>query len=541
MTPTRRDFVTLAATVGIAVRGFGRRSSFAPFAGGRDAYPRAGDPLLKTLAAAALDAAKAAGASYADVRFTLTRQEFINLNGPSSDEEHAGVGVRVLANGAWGFAASPLWTTDEVARLAREAAGMAKANAQGRSQKIDLGPPPPVASGTWTTPIKRDPFTVPIVEKLEVMQAYGDIPGRLSVNATPGADVNIWSMEVIHRRQEKTFASSDGAFTTQTLYTASPAFALVATAKVMVVRSSDLLQPRAGGWEVVSEASLEDEIPIIADEALAMARDGFSPVQPDRYDVLMNGMMVGAALARSLGIAAELDRVLGHEANAGGTSYLAPPADLLGTYALGPSLLTVYGDRSRPDGLASVRWDDDGVAPDRYAIVKDGILVDYHTTREFASTLAPWYTKASRPAISHGCAASEHAIKLPLVQPPNLEMIPNPAGASFDALVAGIEKGLVIKGNMATFDRQQLNGDIDGTVVYEVRNGKRTAFLRGTECLIRAPEFWKSLQAVGNASTQMWAPTRTRKGQPTQSQLFSVGAPAALFKKVVVTDRARKA
>src|SRR5205085_288747 len=134
--------------------------------------------------------------------------------------------------------------------------------------------------------------------------------------------------------------------------------------------------------------------------------------------------------------------------------------------------------------------------PEDYTLIKDGILADYHTTRETAQALAPWYAKQHRPVRSHGCASAETALGVTLVQPPNIDMHSGSTATTFDDLVAGLDKGLVIKGARVSMDRQQLNGEINGKSVYEVRKGKFVRFIRQAECLFRAPEFWKNLQAI---------------------------------------------
>jgi TldD protein len=511
---------------------------------GFDAYPRSGDPLLRELAARALDAARAAGATYADVRFTLTRTEEIRFYGTAQysivqNDEYAAVGVRTLVDGAWGFAASPLWAPDEVARLAQTAATQAKTNAaRGRRRAIELGDPPPPATGEWRTPIERDPFDVSLAEKIEIGWAFNELASRYNLgarNASAGASsIMRW------RRQEKTFASTEGAFLSQTLYSAFPSYSVgVSTPEGNAGRGSEILKPTAGGFEVFANARLGEEVPQLVEDALLMV--GAERVQPLRYDIVFDGFAVGQILARTVGIAAELDRVLGYEANAGGTSYLAPPEEKLGSFALGSKLLNIKGNRSRPGGLATVKWDDEGVEPEEYALVRDGVLVDYHTTRELAGALAPLYAKAGRAVRSHGCAASESGIANTLLHPPNLEMLPGAGSTTLADLEASLEKGIVIRGGSASVDRQQLNGEFNGAMVYEVRKGKRTRFLGGTEVLFRAPELWKSLKAIGGKGTQVWSGATSRKGQPGQAFDFSVGAVPALFTNVAVTDIMRKA
>ncbi|HEY8469852.1 MAG TPA: TldD/PmbA family protein [Longimicrobiales bacterium] len=545
MSHTRREFLKAASAAAVSLAWPGGLLEARPrgVLPGFDAYPHAGESDLRELAARALDAARAAGATYADVRFTLTRVERILFYDPTrhivlQDYEYAGVGVRCLVDGAWGFASSTLWSADEVARLARESAAQARTNARGRRRKVELDPPPAAATGEWRTPIARDPFSVPLREKIEVAGAFIEHASRYNIgtrNAGVGA-----SMTTIWERKETTFASTDGAFLSQTTYSAQPSFSVgVTTPRGRAGRSSDLMQPTAGGFEVVSEARLVDEIPRLVEEALLMV--GAERITPDRYDVVVDARLMAQLVALTIGTAAELDRVLGYEANSVGTSYLAPPAEMLGKFQLGPELLNVRANRSRPGGLATVRWDDEGVEPEEYDVIRGGVLVDYHTTRELAGELSGWYGAQGRPARSHGCAASENALGVAMVQPPNLEMLPGSDAVTLDDLASTLKKGLVICAGRVTVDRQQLNGEINGEMVYEVRDGKRTKFLHSAEALFRAPELWKSLKAIGGAGSQLWSGVEVRKGQPSQVLRFGVGAVPGLFERMAVTDRMRKA
>ncbi len=551
MAHSRREFLKTASAVAITLAS--RQIAFPDVLSGEavptgilpgiDVYPRAGESDLRELAARALDAAKAAGATYADVRFSLHRLEDIRFYSPTMyghtrDYEYAGVGVRCLVDGAWGFASSTLWAPDEVVRLARESAAQARANARSRRRKIDIGPPPTPAVGHWKTPIERDPFDVPLREKVEVAGAFIEHASRYNIgarNAAVGAGmVTVWE------RKETTFASTDGAFFSQTIYRATPSYSVgVTTPKGRAGRSSDLLQPRAGGFEVVSEARLVDELPRLVEEALLMVEA--ERIMPDRYDVVVDARLMAQLVGLTIGTAAELDRVLGYEANAGGTSYLAPPEEQLGTFQLGPEMLNVRANRSRPGGLATVRWDDEGVEPEEYDVIKDGVLVDYHTTRELAGELSEWYGQRGRPVRSHGCASSQNALSVNMLQPPNVEMLPGSEPNSLDDLISGLKKGLVLCGGRVTVDRQQLNGEINSEMVYEVRDGKRTKFVHSAEALFRAPELWKSLKAIGGPGTEYWSGATIWKGQPAQFCQFGVGAVPGFFEKLAVTDRMRKA
>jgi TldD protein len=518
---------------------------------GIDKFPRAGDSIIDELASRALEAAKSAGATYADVRITVTRNEDVYaIGGPggiwdtSNDFEDSHLGVRALADGAWGFAASTVWTNDEAARLGREAAIQAKSNARGRKRRIELGEPPAPVKGTWSTPIKRDPFTVSLSEKLDVLWALNETVARIDTEL--GATGTTY---VRHRRQEKTFVSTDGASVTQTTWLSHPYFAVGMRKgeKGFVSRSYDRLQPAGGGWEVMTAPHLASGIPEVVEQAIMML--DAEPVDPERYDVLLDGYATAALVGRTIGVAAELDRVLGYEANAGGTSYLAPPDDMLGKFALGPKLLNVSANRSRPGGVSTIKWDDEGTEPHEYQLIKDGVIVDYHTTRDLAGELSAWYGASGQRVRSHGGAASENAGDITTVIPPNVEMLAGATDVGMEEMIAGMDSGLVMYGGgvhpdslgCVTVDRQQLNGEINANMVFEVKKGKRTRFISGSEVLFRSPEMWKGLKAIGGGKSRVHSGSLVKKGEPSQAQHFGTSAVPGVFTRVAVTNRMRKA
>jgi TldD protein len=521
MTPNRRQFLThVGASVALAAVA-GKPSRFVEALA---RYPSVNDPAVRELAMRAIDAAKAAGASYADVRLTVTRTDEIFTGTPGQwsmprNDEHGAIGVRALLDGAFGFAASNTWTLDEAARLGHEAATQARTNSRGRRRRIELGAAPPAATGEWQTPIQVDPFTVPLAERIDVLWALGDVIARMDLAWNVGVQ-----MSTRLRRQEKAFASTDGSFTTQKLYSVNGAFSVAASGSSRTVGVPyDGLHPMGGGWEAVTDPRHARDIPAVVEQIGPMLEA--EPVEPDKYDIVVDGYTAARLVATTIGVALELDRAMGFEANATGTSYFTPGE----RYALGPAMLNVTANRSAPAGLATVKWDDDGVVPQEYAIVKNGTAVEFHTSRDV------------RVNASRGCASSEHAGALVTIQPPNLEMQHGTVDTMLEELAAGLERGLVVIGGLVTADRQQLNGEINPRRVYEVINGKRTRDLRNVELLFRAPELWKSLAAIGGARSRVSTGVTTYKGQPGQQQSFSVSAVPARFNKVAVTDRARLA
>jgi TldD protein len=538
---TRRQFLFRSGAVAAAVAATGalpRSLRGATVLGTPiDTAPRAGDPMLRDLAMRALDAAKSAGATYADIRFTLTRTQALRSGSPF-EAEHVAVGVRALASGAWGFAASPVWTLEEAARLGRAAALQAKTNVWDNVPPVELGPRPPAAVGSWASPVKRDPFTVPIAEKLDFIDA---VEAHMRTFRGGGG-----SMRCVFERQERTFASTDGAFCTQTLYNSLGSdrygnhslilFAL-RRGRSGALRTAEFVSPTAAGYEVFDDEKLLDVvIPRLYDEALQLRTVERLP--PSRYEVVFDGHAMAALVNETLGAALEVDRALGLEANATGTSYLGPVDGILGGKAVGSPLLNVAANRSLPTGAASAKWDDDGVEPDTFPVVQNGAVVDYLTNREHMHALAGWYGSKGKPVRSHGCAASGTATDMSIIHTPNLHMLPTASDTSVDALIAGVADGIAVFGANCFMDHQKLTGQGRGHLIYRIKKGKLAGAVdeQRIAFLFRSPDLWKNLKAVGGAGTVMTHGFATTKGQPAQTTTNSVQAPAAVIRNVAMID-----
>jgi TldD protein len=237
----------------------------------------------------------------------------------------------------------------------------------------------------------------------------------------------------------------------------------------------------------------------------------------------------------TFGAALELDRALGLEANAAGTSYLAPVEQVLGTPIASP-LVTLTGDRSMPGGVATVQWDDDGMTPRDFPLITQGVAVDYATSNEHAGTLASWYRRQGMPVTSNGCAAAGDALAMPLIRTPNLTLQPGAVDRSFLDLVAGVDHGIAILGGRVSMDQQQRNGVGMSTMAYRITKGKLAGTLTSVAYLFRTPEFWKGVMAIGGASSAAVRGFTTTKGQPVQTTVHSVRSVAVHVKQVRVVD-----
>ncbi|MGH7719463.1 MAG: TldD/PmbA family protein, partial [Gemmatimonadaceae bacterium] len=380
MAQSRREFLR-STSAALAAAGLAACSSAshteAPSPPSPATSPEAGDASFKELALRALDAARSAGASYADVRISRNRNQALVTREQRvqaiTDSETFGFGVRVLVGGAWGFAASRDLTRDEVTRVARQAADQARANRAAMVRPVQLAPVTPVPNGTWRSPAEIDPFDVSVEDKVQLLLAANaaalKVQGARFVNSS-----------MFFLREEKTFASTDGSMIVQTIYRSQPNVTITAVApdfSDFQSRQSTDVQPMGRGYEHVVNARLVENAPRWAEEAVQKL--SAKPVDVGRYDLVLHPTHLWLTIHESIGHPTELDRAMGYEANYAGTSFIAPPQQFLGKFKYGPEFFNVQGDRSQPGSLSAVGWDDEGVKPDDFLIVKNGVFNDYQT------------------------------------------------------------------------------------------------------------------------------------------------------------------
>ncbi len=495
----------------------------------------------RELAMRALDAARRAGATYADVRISRSRQQALGTRERQitffNDADTFGFGVRVLAQGAWGFAASRDLNADEVDRVARQAVAQARANSAARQTPVELAPAESVGEVSWTAPARVDPFNVPIEDKVALLLAANEaalkVQGARFVNSF-----------MFFLKQEKTYANTDGAFITQTLYRSFPQMQITAVApdfSDFQTRESTDVQPMGMGYEHVTEARLADNAGRWAEEAVAKL--SAKPIEPGRYDLVLLPSHLWLTIHESIAHPTELDRIMGFEANYAGTSFIYPVADYLGKFRYGPEFMNIQGERSTPGGLSSVGYDDEGVKPDDFLIVKNGVLNDLQTTREQAPWLADWYRQQGKPVRSHGNSYAEEWSVVQFQRMPNVNLLPNAErDVSVDELISGVQDGILIDGDGSfSIDQQRYNAQFGGQLFYEIKGGKIVGMLKDVAYQMRTPQFWGSMDMIGGRSTyQLGGSFFDGKGQPSQSNAVSHGAPAARFRKVNVINTGRR-
>jgi TldD protein len=500
------------------------------------------DPATRELAMRALDAARSAGATYADVRISRNRQQSLGTRERQitffNDADTYGFGVRVLANGAWGFAASRDVTADEVVRVARQAVAQARANGAAMKRPIELAPAERVADGKWSAAVEIDPFTVPIEQKVDLLL-------RANAEALKVQGARFVNSAMFFLKQEKSFARSDGSYIEQTYYRAWPTMNITAVApdfSDFQGRQSTDVAPRGMGYEHVRDARLVENAGRWAQEAVAKL--SAKAVQPGRYDLVLLPTHLWLTIHESIAHPTELDRIMGFEANYAGTSFVSPPADFLGKFRYGPDFMNIQGERSTPGTLSATGWDDEGVKPDEFLIVRGGVVNDLQTTREQAPWLAEWYRQQGRPVRSHGNSYAQSWADVQFQRMPNVNLLPNAQrDTTVEELIADVQDGILIDGDGSfSIDQQRYNAQFGGQVFKEIKNGRITGPLKDVAYQMRTPEFWNSMDAIGGRGTYFIGGSFfDGKGQPSQVNAVNHGSPAARFRRVNVINTGRRA
>lgn len=476
---------------------------------------------------ATLAAAKRLGASYADLRIHRRRSEDLLVRDAHvasvTDAERFGVGVRVLVDGAWGFASSSLVAPKEGARLAEAACALAKANAAVLTKKVELAPNPAHVD-VWQTPLLKDPFKLPVQDKAELLLAVSE-----RLRAVKG--INFCEASVSCRLEWKLFASSDGALIEQSQTRIGPDYSATAIdpqSGEFVSRGWDG-QGLQAGWEHLEQSRFLEDATRVAEEAVQKLKS--PPVTPGTKDLILDPTNLWLTIHESVGHPTELDRALGYEANFAGTSFATP--DTLGTPYAAP-LVTLYADKTTPGGLATCGYDDDGVRTQRWNLVEKGTFVGYQTTREQAGWIGE---KASR-----GCSYAMDHGSVPFQRMPNVSLAPGEKDLSVQDLVKATDDGLYVVGTGSwSIDHQRYNFQFTGQMFYEVKQGKIARSLKDVGYQSNTPAFWKSCDLLGGPSTfRLGSAFDDGKGEPAQSNPVSHGCPAARFRGVSIINTKAK-
>jgi TldD protein len=487
--------------------------------------PGAGDdPRRAEAAELALARAAALGASYADIRVNRYRRESIATRERQvqnvSRSTSYGLGLRVLVDGTWGFASTNLVEPAAARAAAEQAVAVARANARLTTRKVELAAVDKVVT-TWANPIGRDPFEVPLETKIAFLMSLNE--AALAVQG-----VSFVSSQILFVDEQKYFASSEGSRITQRLVRTYPQFTTTAADRAAGDFQTRAVVDRARlmGYEYVEDYPWLKDAEQAGHEVVEKLKA--KPAVPGRYDVVVDPSQLFLAIHESVGHSTELDRSLGWEANMAGTSFLKPGD--AGKLRFGSKIVNLVGDRTQAGGLATTGFDDEGVKADRWHLVKEGMFVDWQTTRE----LAPLVGQQR----SHGCLHSDDWSSVPFPRMPNVSLEPAATEVTLDDLFADIKRGIYVVGRgVSSIDQQRYNFQFGGAVIREIVNGKLGPMIRDAAYQSRTPDFWASCDGLGGPATyRLWGTSADGKGEPGQTNAVSHGCPPARFRNVTVLN-----
>jgi TldD protein len=484
------------------------------------------EDIMKDLAELALDTAKSKGASYADIRICRYRNQYIfgrdKRIETTADTEDVGFGIRVIANGAWGFASGYKLEKDEVQRIATLAVEVAKASSRLLRQPVELAPEP-AYQDHWQSPIQKNPFKIPMEKKIDLILKINE--EMLKVNG-----IKVATAFLNFNEMWKYFASTDGSFIEQDLIFTYPNFTAVAVGADDSQTRSIQVPPEQKGYELIESVDWVEQARKTAEEAVQKlkAKQGAA----GKKDLVLMPSHLCLTIHESIGHATELDRALGWEADMAGTTFVTP--DKLGKLQYGSPLMNIVGDKLIPNALATVGYDDDGVKARRFNIIKEGIFVGYQTTRELARFVNEKESK--------GCAFADSWSSFPLQRMPNLWLKPGEKPLTLDQLIADTKDGLLFDG-MGSFsiDQQRYNFQFGGDAVWEIKNGKVGDMVKNVAYQSKTTDFWGSLDAVcSQEAWENWGVFGCGKGEPGQSARMGHGSAPSRFRQVNIISAGGK-
>ena len=503
----------------------------------------------KSLADTAMDAAKKAGASYCDVRIGRYLNQYIttrDLNVESvTNTESTGVGVRVIAAGAYGFAATNALTPDAVAGAARQAVAIAKANAKLQTEPVQLAPVKGVGEVAWATPIGKDWRTVPVKDKADMLIAAN--------KAGLAAGASFMTANLFQVNQQKYFASTDGSYIDQDIHRLwAPLNATAVDKATGKFRSRAGLAPPVGmgyewfdvkpehkiraaggvttlykgGYDIVEEAR----------NAGRQAREKLTAksVDPGKYDLVLAPENLFLTIHESVGHPTELDRVLGYEANYAGTSFCTLDKWESRKFNFGSKIVNFVGEKTTQGSLGAVGYDDEGVPARRWDIIKDGILVNYQATRDQAHIIGE--------KESHGCSYADSWSKVQFQRMPNVSLLAGKKPLTPDEMVKDVKKGIYILGRGSySIDQQRYNFQFGGQLYFEIKDGKIGRMLEDVAYQSNTQDFWNACTAIcDERDWRMSGSFFDGKGQPSQVSAVSHGTATTRFNGINVINTGRK-
>jgi len=481
----------------------------------------------------ALNVATLRRATYADARVVAERGRALTTKngkvGSASDSESSGIGVRVIADGAWGFAATDDLSRPAVEATAVRAVAIARASARVKLHDVQLAPEKPVTA-EWTTPHQTDPFSISVEQNIDLLL-------KIDSELRAVAGITLAETNLNFHREEQWFVSSEGTNIHQTKYSTGAGYAAYAFADNEIQKRSYPNsyggQWQSKGYELIDELKLVENARRIAEEAVALHHADQCP--EGTFDIILDSSQLGLQIHESVGHPIELDRVLGMEANFAGTSFLT--LDKLRSLRYGSDLVNVVADArlAHGPGLGTFGYDDEGVSAQCTPIITNGLFTGYLSSRETAHTI-----DAER---SGGTLRAESWNRLPMIRMTNVSLLPGEKPLSLEQLIAATDHGILMQTNRSwSIDDRRYNFQFGCEIGWEIKNGKRMRVLKNPSYSGITTEFWNSLDAICSRDEwTLWGTPNCGKGQPQQVMGTGHGAAPARFGKVKVGSAYRGA
>ncbi|MDP9431985.1 MAG: TldD/PmbA family protein [Actinomycetota bacterium] len=487
---------------------------------------------LRALAEVALSRAQELGVEHADFRLERLRTQRLGLRDArletTADGEEVGFAVRVVHGGTWGFAAGVDLTAESAARVAEQAVDVAKLSAALSTERIQFAPEPAYGDVTWISSYATNPFDVSDADKLALLTDWSR--RLLAADAVSHVDVTLQAV-----LENKFYADLAGTTATQQRVRVGPQVTAVwvdpAGGRFDSLRT--LAPPVGRGWEYLTGTGWDWDAELAELPELLAERAAAPSVEAGTYDLVLDPSNLWLTIHESVGHATELDRALGYEANYAGTTFAT--LDKLNTLQYGSPLMHITGDRTVEHGLATVGYDDEGVAGQSWDLVRDGLLVGYQLDRRMAALQGF--------GRSNGCAFADSPRHMPLQRMANVSLQAAPDGPSTEEVISGVDRGIYVVGDKSwSIDMQRYNFQFTGQRFYAIRNGRLAGQLRDVAYQATTTDFWASLEAIGGPQTWvLGGAMNCGKGQPGQVAPVSHGAPTSLFRNVRVLNTANEA
>jgi TldD protein len=488
------------------------------------AYP------LRELADAALQRAADLGAEHADFRAERIKGQQIGLSDAKLetlfDADDLGLAVRVVVDGTWGFAAAVDLTTQAAVRAAQEAVDVARVAAAINTERIELADEPGYGDVAWVSAYQVDPFSVSVADKIALLAGWS--AGLLDHDGISHVDATLLQV-----RECKFYC--DGATTAiqqrVRLYPRLTAVAIDAGGRFETMRT--LAPPVGRGHEYLTGTGWDFPAELAQMPELLAAKLAAPSVQPGRYDLVIDPSNLWLTIHESIGHATELDRALGYEAAYAGTSFAT--LDKLGSLKYGSPVMHVTGDRTAEHGLATIGYDDEGVAGQSWDLIAAGLLTGYQLDRRIA--------RLEGFGRSNGCAFADSPGHMPIQRMANVSLQPAAGGPSTEDLIAGVEHGIYVAGDKSwSIDMQRYNFQFTGQRFFKIENGRLAGQLRDVAYQATTTDFWGSMEAVGGPQTYLLGGAfNCGKGQPSQVAPVSHGCPAVLMRGVRILNTVEEA